>query len=681
MTIESLGRTYQVMLLTVLGLMPTAAIWYMLSNTGYPIPLFEDMVFHEVAIAFATAIGALVTYVSWCSYRACGEIFLRWLTAGFFSFTVIYAFHGLLTHTAHHNIFLFLLYGPVSRFFMMACLVLGLMQYGKPSEDVMEVSRTGFWRRTIAAIVMAIIGVAVLAYSPIAGSPWLRISIEGSGAVLCLIGLLVMAWRRIASPLMKYYAFALVLFAQACVAFILAGPWDHLWWFAHLIFASGFSVISWGVVSALLTTKSFASAYSQEQLFAALEGERRLTRTTIDALPEHICIIDENGVILTVNRSWTQFAADNGGDLLSCGVGANYLSVSDCATTSLPLDTSVVAAEIRNVIEGSRDTFSHEYTCDSSTENRWFLMTVIRIEGVSEAKAVITHQNITQRKNAEAKILDLVATLEHKVLSRTVDLEVNNKQLAMARDEANAANKVKSEFLALMSHEIRTPMNAIMGMSDLLESSLLTERQQSYLTVIKTAGSSLVNIINDIIDISKLESGHLEIMSEPFVISDIIEDVRSIALSATSLRPLIRFFITIDEHIPRVVIGDAPRLQQVLTNLVTNAIKFTEIGEIELKALVVAASENSYHIRFSVRDTGIGVEPPMIKKIFDPFIQADSSVSRKYSGSGLGLAIAGRLVRLMGGTLMVDSQVGFGSTFYFVLPVSCDMQTIYDNFH
>lgn len=420
MQLEQAARLYRILPAAAAILTPTGAIWYLAEFSAAPMPRFDDYGVHELTIAVATLIGGFVSYVSWRSYRQSGEIFLRWLTVGFLSFTLIYAFHGLLTRTAHHNIWLFLLFGPVSRLAMVGCMTYGLMQYGRPVENPQAVSASGFWRRVLWLCAAMVIGVGALAQSPIAPSPWLRLPMEGGAALLCLGGAAVMAHRRISSPLMLYFAGALLLFAQAAAAFILAKPWDHMWWLAHAVFAAGFSLISWGVVNALLTTKSFASAFSQEQLMRALEqekerveaanhqllAERRLVGATLDALLQHVCVIDGTGIILAVNRRWREFADDNGGRSTLLSVGSNYLDACNRAEGPGSEDAHAAAKGIRSVLTGESERFFLEYPCDSPAGPRWFVMSVLRADpdGDENIRLVIAHQDITEQKMAEAHL-------------------------------------------------------------------------------------------------------------------------------------------------------------------------------------------------------------------------------------------------------------------------------------
>jgi len=318
--LHSLAHVYEKSLMLGVALLPALLMGYLVTFSSTPLPRFESHGFHEFAIALATVTGLFVSYVSWRSYQASGEVFLRWLTAAFLIFTLVYAPHGLLTRTAHHNIWLFLLFGPASRLVMLCCLTYGLAQYGKPAEQQDPEALRRFWRRLLLVAASVVIAVAVLAFSPLASSLWLRLPMELGALLLCLVALGTMLWRRIDSPLMQFYAMALVFFAQADIAFMLAKPWDHLWWLAHAIFAAGFSILSWGVTRALLTTRSFAMAYSQEKLMRALELEKTQAHQANQALSasqtrllavlngvqDGVITIDRLGLIQSFNRAAEQ---------------------------------------------------------------------------------------------------------------------------------------------------------------------------------------------------------------------------------------------------------------------------------------------------------------------------------------------------------------------------------------
>lgn len=275
-------QAYASLLLVAFALMPAPLIAYLYFYQD-PALKFEDHLFHEFAIAVATLEGLFVTYVTWRCYRSSGEPLLRWLTLGFLGFVLIYALHGIFTGMAHHNIWLFLLYGPASRLAMSILLFVGLLSYNLPPDDVEKRSNARGWLKWIGLFVMIDLAVAWIAYSAYAGHPAVRLSMEGGALAFCALNVAVMLSRRIQSPLMVVFGISVTWFALSSFAFILGKPWNHMWWLAHAIFAGGFFILSYGVVQAFRTTRSFSTIYSQEELMARLAAAMAGTQ---DALQE-----------------------------------------------------------------------------------------------------------------------------------------------------------------------------------------------------------------------------------------------------------------------------------------------------------------------------------------------------------------------------------------------------------
>jgi PAS domain S-box-containing protein len=389
-------------------------------------------------------------------------------------------------------------------------------------------------------------------------------------------------------------------------------------------------------------------------LFGELPLGPDLLRTLLDLLPDSIYVKDLQG----------RYLLDNIAHRHVVGIQRMQDVLGKTVYEFFPQELAArYDADDQQVIASGQPLLGREEPhIEPTGRERWLNTSKVPLRnGAGDIVGLVCiSRDVTDRKVFETKLLQANAELERnkQTLQATAD------QLRVAKEEADRANKAKSEFLANMSHEIRTPMNGVIGMTELLANTELAPQQREYVRLVEQSADALLRLLNDILDFSKIEAGKLELEAIPFQLRDVVGDTLQ-TLTARAVQKHLELAYHIPPDVPDGLIGDPGRLRQILVNLVGNAIKFTDKGEVVVDVALQSRADDRVVLHMMVRDTGIGIPLDKQKLMFKAFSQADSSMSRRYGGTGLGLAISAQLTSLMGGQMWLESVEGVGSTFHF----------------
>ena len=424
----------------------------------------------------------------------------------------------------------------------------------------------------------------------------------------------------------------------------------------------------------VLALTTLRSAVAKRE--ASLKERETYARSIIDLIPQGLAVVDSNGFIVQSNDTFG-IIFECKGEIIE-GESIDRFVPNDIHEGHATLVKAYFENPEKRIFDGVNSL--HGLTAMGNIISVEIGLAPLVSKG--ETFAILTVVDISERRAMELELEEYRADLESIVQQRTEELNKTNeslssseKNLKEALQAAESANRSKSDFLANTSHEIRTPMNAILGFAYLLNKPEQPESVRGVATHILGAGQTLMAIINDILDFSKIEAGKLELQPVPFNLHDVLDNLSFIMASNVGDKP-VEVAIHHDDDLPMFWIADRLRLEQVLINLLGNAIKFTSEGYVKLTVHVLSSHETSYRLKFSIEDTGMGIEPGSIEKIMHPFEQADSSTTREFGGTGLGLAICQRILELMGGQLLVQSEFGKGSTFYFEIDLQEDTSQV-----
>ncbi|QOX77785.1 PAS domain-containing protein [Trichlorobacter lovleyi] len=523
-----------------------------------------------------------------------------------------------------------LLFGSVALVGMMTPMVLqpGLIFDGRS----IVIAVAGLFGGPVTAAVAAAMAAGYRYWLGGVGAPMGVAVIIGSGAIGVAGHYLRRSWPRTVSPV-GFYLFGLLvhLWMIGCMSFLPAAV-------ALVVLANiTLPVLLVYPVATLLVCQLFLQMERHIAIEQELEQERNSLSSLIQAVPDLLFELGLDGRYYSCYaRHQEQLAAPT--DAL---LGRTVREV-------LPSQAAEVCLEALQEAERTGHSHGRQFFLQLPTGELWFELSVARKTGpvTDQPRFVVLSRDITDRK-------------------------LHEKELLAARYAAESASRAKSEFLANMSHEIRTPMNGLLGMVQLMHYTRLSQEQKEYLENMELCSSTLLALINDILDLSRIEAGRIDLEHEAFPLGLTIREVMALQ-NAPARQKSLEMVLELADDLPEQMLGDQIRFRQILLNLVGNAIKFTEQGSVTVKALRMTGPDNVPWLHLEVQDTGIGIPAEQLELVFAPFTQADGSITRRFGGSGLGLSICQRLTELMGGRIGVRSEPGKGSCFTVELPLSKD---------
>jgi signal transduction histidine kinase/ActR/RegA family two-component response regulator len=387
---------------------------------------------------------------------------------------------------------------------------------------------------------------------------------------------------------------------------------------------------------------AWVSATAHNTVRSSLEEQRNFAQGIIEALDFRIGIIDQQGQFIHTNRVW-RARIEEIEQRTNTRLGN---SLSDHCSRLPGRKGQLIERQLGAMLEGRLDSFSTFYRSNVEGPTQWFNLRAYPLKGAGTAKVLVIQDNVTEIKASETK------------------LRLANRVLRHSRLEAELANRAKSRFLATMGHEIRTPLNGIVAIADVLSRANLGEVEHELIETIQSSAETLSGLLVDMLDVARIEAGRVNLEQAPFHLGEALLSVIALSDIITSEKG-VSLRIDLDPSIEDWVIGDLTRFKQVITNLISNAVKFTDKGSVTVSAI----RDPGGNVVVSVTDTGMGFDPSQMERLFNPFEQADDTVSRRFGGTGLGLAIVKQLIQLMGGEIHCESELGRGSTFKISLPL------------